>query len=107
MRGTKPCPTPGCPTLIPRDARRCPPCASRHEARRGTRQERGYDAQHDRARADAEPTVIGKLCARHTLGQCVMPQPMILPGQAWDLDHRDDRNGYIGPSHRKCNRAAR
>jgi hypothetical protein len=31
----------------------------------------------------------------------------ILPGQFWDLDHTDDGRGYLGPSHRECNRARR
>jgi hypothetical protein len=30
----------------------------------------------------------------------------MLPGQALDLDHTDDRAGYLGFSHRTCNRAA-
>jgi hypothetical protein len=37
------------------------------------------------------------LCAR-----CRRP---IIPGTHFDLDHTDDRTGYLGPSHRRCNRS--
>jgi hypothetical protein len=30
----------------------------------------------------------------------------MVPGQALDLDHRDDRAGYLGMSHSRCNRQA-
>jgi hypothetical protein len=31
----------------------------------------------------------------------------IRPGESWDLDHADGNgNGYLGPSHSSCNRAA-
>ena len=40
------CLTPGCPTLV--TAGRCPTCSSKHEKARGTRQERGYDAEYER-----------------------------------------------------------
>jgi hypothetical protein len=38
-----------------------------------------------------------------TCSRCGEP---ILPGQDWDLDHSDDRRGYIGPAHAACNRSA-
>ncbi len=46
----------------------------------------------DLARRPSQP------CAR-----CGLP---MYPGQALDLDHTDDRTGYLGLSHRACNRRA-
>jgi hypothetical protein len=107
-RGRKVCPTPGCPTLIPRGDRACGPCGTARERDRGSSTARGYGADHRAARAEAEPTVIGKTCARYPLGQCIEPAGrMILPGQPWHMDHDDhDRTRYIGPSHAGCNVAA-
>lgn len=90
------CAEPGCPEIQP--SRYCPTHTRGLEQRRGTKQERGYDKHHDRARADMAKTVIGTPCARCGL--------MILPGQPWHADHTDDRTGYIGPSHAWCNESA-
>jgi len=34
---------------------------------------------------------------------CCRCSQLIEAGQPWHLDHRDDRSGYLGPSHATCN----
>ena len=72
----------------------------------GSTTARGYGYEHQKARRDAlaalrerEAAGIETLCARG----CGHP---IRTGQALDLDHTDDRSGYRGLSHRRCNRGA-
>ena len=59
-----------------------------------------YDQDHRRRRAMLAPAVSSGTvpCARCGI--------LILPGQAWDLGHRDDGPGYAGAEHRGCNRTA-
>jgi hypothetical protein len=42
---------------------------------------------------------------RGSLPCCRCGQP-IVHGEPWDLDHDDDRQGWRGPAHRRCNRRA-
>jgi len=60
---------------------------------------RGYGHVHQslRKRWTLKVATGTVLCAR-----CGEP---ITPWDAWDLDHSDDRSGYLGPSHSRCNRA--
>jgi hypothetical protein len=53
---------------------------------------------HKTIRRAMLPYAPGSPCSR-----CGRP---ILPGQAIDLDHTDDRSGYLGFSHARCNRQA-
>jgi hypothetical protein len=55
----------------------------------------GWGSKHQKLRAVLLPSAYGKPCAR-------CGQPM-LPGQELHLDHNDDRTGWIGFSHARCN----
>ena len=61
---------------------------------------RGYGWQHQRLRAQWRPVVEegGVGCAR--CGQ------LIVPGSPWHLGHTEDRTGYVGPEHQRCNTQA-
>jgi hypothetical protein len=60
--------------------------------------QRGYGEPHRRRVKAERPLQIGRPCAR-----CGWP---MLAGQKIQLDHTDDRSGYLGWSHRACNVAA-
>jgi hypothetical protein len=88
---------------------RCLDCAKKYErdksrarrARKGTTAQRGYGVQHEQLRKVLERRVAAGL------GVCARCHKPIAPGTPWDLDHADDRRGYLGPSHRACNRSTR
>lgn len=61
---------------------------------------RGYGSKHQAERRLWDRKVkAGK-------ATCVRCGKNIEPGQHWDLDHTEDRTGYLGPAHRSCNRSA-
>lgn len=97
------CSQPGCPELT--TARRCEGHAREAEQRRGSRQARGYDKAHMRERERWRPKV--EACSVHCHARvCLMVVRLILPQQAWDLGHSEDRTTWTGPEHATCNRSA-
>ena len=103
MPAKRVCSTPGCPNLTA--GGRCDECRPAYERQRGTRQQRGYDAEHDRLRRRWRPRVERGTVHCHAR-VCVEGLRLILPGQAWDLGHTDDRTAWTGPEHATCNRSA-
>jgi|SRR5690349_6971663 len=97
------CAEPGCPTLG--TTSRCTEHTRQVERARGTRQQRGYDAEHDSLRDKWKPKVeLGGVHCHAVV--CVMPARLILLCQPWDLGHTEDRTTWTGPEHRRCNRSA-
>jgi hypothetical protein len=63
---------------------------------------RKYARTHRRVRKKYAPIVANGMAT------CARCGERILPGELWDLDHDDDdplQRRYLGPSHRRCNRA--
>ncbi len=70
---------------------------SAKKKRQLSRHARGYTNAHAARRRQLEPLVATGQVSCCRCGQ------LIEPGLAWHLDHRDDRQGYLGPSHATCN----
>lgn len=88
-----------CPQLVRQGTRFCKLHSNAYERQRGSAAARGYNAAHRRERRrweQAMATGITPICAK-----CNQP---VLPSQAWDLGHTDDRKAWTGPEHRSCNR---
>ncbi|GIG27174.1 hypothetical protein Cde04nite_34180 [Cellulomonas denverensis] len=91
--------TRACPVILTRGERYCGRHARSYERRRGSRQARGYDATHDRARAGWQARMdSGERVYCATCG-------VLLNGSPWDLGHTDDRRSYRGPQCLPCNRS--
>jgi hypothetical protein len=65
---------------------------------------RGYGAAHQAERRRLAPTVAqGEGWCTELV--CLMKTRWIRPGSPWDLAHDRASGGYLGPAHRRCNRA--
>lgn len=99
--GLKVCAEPGCPAL--QAEARCLEHRRAKERQRGTRQARGYDADHDALAGVYQQRMdngIGYLCWR-----CLKPLGT-KRGADWVLGHCDINRGvYHGPEHPACNNA--
>ena len=96
-----------CPALIASGSR-CAACERRRDQGRGSRQERGYDAAHDAVRRTWVPLVASGTvtCRRAPYGRCLEHDPLIAPGEPWQLGHPDaDCPAPRAPEHRRCNLA--
>jgi hypothetical protein len=58
---------------------------------------RGYGSTHQATRKRWEPVVESGYAS------CCRCGFTIAPGTAFHLDHRDDKLGYLGVSHARCN----
>lgn len=76
---------------------RCPTHTRARDRARGTREQRGYGYQHRQAKAADEAATTPE----NTCPKCGLP--LGLP--PWDQGHTDDRQGWQGPTHIRCNRA--
>jgi hypothetical protein len=59
-----------------------------------------YSAPHRKMRERLVPIV-----ATGTV-RCARCDELISPDAKWELDHKDDGRGWLGPSHANCNRHA-
>lgn len=66
-----------------------------------SRNDRGHGVEHRRLRRQWQQRILNN--ALPPCSRCGWP---ILPTDEWDLDHTDDRTGYLGPAHAHCNRSA-
>ena len=93
----------GCPELV--TSGKCKDCRAEADRARGRRQQRGYDAEHDRIRSALLARFVpGTLCP-------VCDQPM-LAGQALDAGHSTDLRADPGAradrlEHAHCNQGWR
>lgn len=94
------CATLKCPNVIAK-AGKCDTHKREAEKARGSRQQRGYGAEHDALRKQWAPRVATGRVA------CWRCRELIKPTETWDLGHDDnDRTKYRGPEHLRCNRSA-
>jgi hypothetical protein len=90
---------PGWPTVLatPGSIPPAPPDRTRQALTKRAIERRDYGSRHRQLRARWAPLVDAGLV------NCARCSQLIAPGTDWHLDHCDDRRGYLGPSHKRCN----
>lgn len=66
--------------------------------------DRGYGAAHQAERRSWERELARVGVVECHARVCLMPDREIYDGDPWDLGHTEDRTGWTGPEHPKCNR---
>lgn len=98
-RAKRICGKPNCPHAA--QGRYCDKHNAEYEAKRGTKQERGYDKSFRELRKRLDPTVKAGAAK---CWRCGKPIP---PNTEWHLGHDDnDRSIIRGPEHPLCNLSA-
>ncbi len=92
----------GCPRLT--ETNRCPEHTRDRDRARGTRQQRGYDAEHARRRRYWQARLDAGERIRCANPECKTPSIPVDPA-AWHLGHTPDRRNWRGPEHPGCNLA--
>jgi len=92
-----------CPTrAVTKDrSGRCPDCRRRRWRSQPTSTQRGYDQDHRALREHY------RVLVEAGMAECSRCHEPIAAGEDFDLDHTEDRTGYLGPSHVACNRAVK
>lgn len=93
-----------CPRLIPAGSPRgrCPDCLRERERERGSRQDRGYGADHDRERSSWQRRMDAGETVACRNPYCLSPSSPVDP-RRWHLGHAPDRAAWRGPEHPECN----
>jgi hypothetical protein len=68
----------------------------------GSRQARGYDAEHERQRKAWAPRVARGEAQCHAV-VCLEASRTIGRGSEWHMGHTPDRSRWTGPEHPLCN----
>lgn len=79
---------------------KCPPCqanATQQRNQRAPRQTRGYNAEHDRKRAEL-------LAVFQPGDPCALCDKPMVSRTNLDLAHNETRTGWKGLAHARCNR---
>lgn len=100
MSRWKVCAEPGCPELHEKPRGYCEQHERQRDRARGSRQQRGYDSEHDKLRASTAQRVDRE---GFTCWRCGTRFP---PGTRFDLGHDDHyRSVYRGAECLPCNRS--